>query len=93
MKPARGKHQVTWSSLVVPVALFAGHLAALPDDDRARRACADIGAPTNFDYLVLASIADSPRLPSMAGFRFRTRVVVPKICVDATPPTPVPPAG
>jgi hypothetical protein len=25
-------------------------------------------APSNFDYLVLASIADSPRLPAMAGY-------------------------
>jgi hypothetical protein len=31
--------------------------------------CADLGSPTNFDYLVLASAADSPRFLAMAGYR------------------------
>jgi hypothetical protein len=30
--------------------------------------CPAARSPSNFDYLVLASIADSPRLPAMAGY-------------------------
>jgi hypothetical protein len=31
--------------------------------------CHGRAKPTNFDYLVLASIADSPRLAAMASYR------------------------
>jgi hypothetical protein len=31
--------------------------------------CANPAGPSNFDYLVLASIADSPRFLAMAGYR------------------------
>jgi hypothetical protein len=31
--------------------------------------CANPAGPTNFDYLVLASIADSPHFLAMAGYR------------------------
>jgi hypothetical protein len=41
-------------------------LAAASDDVSRLRACA---SPSNFDYLVLASIADSRRLLSMAVYR------------------------
>jgi hypothetical protein len=50
-------------------AMFGNCLAAASDDASALRACADVGGPSNFDYLVLASIADSPRLLSMAVYR------------------------
>jgi hypothetical protein len=51
-----------------PAALLAGWLAAaaqpvlVPDHP-------DLGTPSAFDYLVLASLADSPQLHAMAGFR------------------------
>jgi hypothetical protein len=44
-------------------------LAAASDDASRLRACAEHGSPSNFDYLVLASIADSRRLLSMAVYR------------------------
>jgi hypothetical protein len=50
-------------------AMSGSYLAAASDDAPGLRACADFGSPSNFDYLVLASIADSPRLLSMAVYR------------------------
>ena len=50
-------------------AVFGSYLAAASNDALSLRACADLGTPSNFDYLVLASIADSPRLLSMAVYR------------------------
>jgi hypothetical protein len=44
-------------------------IAAVSDHSSARAACAPMGGPSNFDYLVLASIADSPQLHAMASFR------------------------
>jgi hypothetical protein len=46
--------------------IFAGCFAAA--SATSSRACPAVRAPSNFDYLVLASIADSPRLPAMAGY-------------------------
>jgi hypothetical protein len=46
--------------------MFAACLAAASAADT--RACQTARAPSNFDYLVLASIADSPRLPAMTGY-------------------------
>jgi hypothetical protein len=50
-------------------AICGSCLAAASDDAPRLRACADLGSPSNFDYLVLASIADSRRLLSMAVYR------------------------
>jgi hypothetical protein len=44
-------------------------LLAAPEDDAGLHACADLGGPSNFDYVVLASLADSPHLLAMASFR------------------------
>jgi hypothetical protein len=50
-------------------AVAASYLATASDDVANLPTCADPGTPSNFDYLVLASIADSPRLLSMAVYR------------------------
>jgi hypothetical protein len=50
-------------------AMAASYLATASDDVSNLRSCAELGSPSNFDYLVLASIADSPRLLSMAVYR------------------------
>jgi len=49
--------------------MFAGCFAAASNDAAGTGARSSPGNPTNFDYLVLASIADSPRLFAMAGYR------------------------
>jgi hypothetical protein len=46
--------------------IFAGCLGAASGSSSL--ACPTARSPSNFDYLVLASIADSPRLPAMAGY-------------------------
>jgi hypothetical protein len=51
----------------VAVVCFTGCLAAASASST--HACPTVRSPSNFDYLVLASIADSPRLPAMAGYR------------------------
>ena len=53
----------------MPAALFATWLAAAVDDSALPRDYADLGDLSTFDYLVLASLADSPQLHAMAGFR------------------------
>jgi hypothetical protein len=50
-------------------AMAGSYLAAASDDPSNLRPCADLVSPSNFDYLVLASIADSRRLLSMAVYR------------------------
>jgi hypothetical protein len=53
----------------LPAMLFASWLMAAVDDFARSRADPDPGIPSTFDYLVLASLADSPQLHAMAGFR------------------------
>jgi hypothetical protein len=58
----------------LPAVLFASWLAAAVDDSAGSWAHPDpgipsTGIPSTFDYLVLASLADSPQLHAMAGFR------------------------
>jgi hypothetical protein len=58
-QPLKGK------AVGLAAVMIAGCLAAA--------SAADTGAcptarPSNFDFLVLASIADSPQLPAMAGY-------------------------
>jgi hypothetical protein len=56
----------------LPSVLLAGWLAA--DEPAALlRDHPDSGTPSTFDYLVLASLADSPQLHAMAGFRSSAR--------------------
>jgi hypothetical protein len=54
--------------------VFASCLAAAWANSLSTGACAVINSPSNFgpsnfDYLVLASMADSPHLAAMAGYR------------------------
>jgi hypothetical protein len=52
------------------VLIFASCLAAASDEAARSRVCADpCGGPTNFDYLILASMADSRHPLAMAGYR------------------------
>jgi len=53
----------------VPALLFAGWLAAAVDEPADSQAAAQPRDPSTFDYLVLASLADSPQLHALAGFR------------------------
>jgi hypothetical protein len=53
----------------VPALLFAGWLAAAVDEPVDSQAAAQPANPSTFDYLVLASLADSPQLHALAGFR------------------------
>jgi hypothetical protein len=53
----------------LPAMLFASWLMAAVDDFARSRAYPDPGIPSTFDYLVLASLADSPQLHAMARFR------------------------
>ena len=53
----------------VPALLFAGWLAAAVDEPVDTQAAAQPRNPSTFDYLVLASLADSPQLHALAGFR------------------------
>jgi len=55
--------------------IFASYFAAASDAVPHLRACADFTAstPTNFDYLVLASFADSPRFLAMASYHSTVR--------------------
>ena len=59
-KPLKGK------AFGLAAVMFAGCLAGASAADT--RACQTARAPSTFDYLVLASIADSPRLPAMTGY-------------------------
>jgi hypothetical protein len=63
------KHPLTRIFLALSAVIFASYLAAASDDAASLRPRTDLGSPTNFDYLVLASIADSPHFLAMAGYR------------------------
>jgi hypothetical protein len=58
----------------LPAVLFASWLAAAVEESAGSRADPDLGSPSTFDYLVLASLADSPQLHAMAGFRSSARL-------------------
>jgi hypothetical protein len=55
--------------MAIPVVVFASYLAAAWADASNLRGCVGLDGPSNFDYLVLASMADSPNLAAMAGYR------------------------
>jgi hypothetical protein len=80
MRGVQGKHlrpRILW---VLSAAIFAGCLAAAADDAAGMRPVTALG-PSKLDYMVLASMADSPHLLSFAGYRS-----APKPCAP-------PPAG
>jgi hypothetical protein len=62
------KYSPAGALLAWPATLLAGWLAAA-DQPALLRDIPDPRAPSTFDYLVLASLADSPQLHAMAGFR------------------------
>ena len=62
------RHALTRTWLVLCAVVCASCFAAA-SDNASSRAYPDLGTPTNFDFLVLASIADSPRFLAMAGYR------------------------
>jgi hypothetical protein len=65
----------SWTSLwtrilfVCPVVILAGCLATASVDSASARGAHGLAGPSNFDYLVLASIADSPQVLAMASYR------------------------
>jgi hypothetical protein len=69
------KHPLARTLFALCAVIFASCLAAASDGAWTSRACVDVGGATslggatNFDFLVLASIADSPRFLAMAGYR------------------------
>ena len=60
---------MTWifAAAAFPAVILASCIAAA--SAAASDARASVHGPSNFDYLVLASIADSPHLLAMAGYR------------------------
>jgi hypothetical protein len=63
-----GKHPLTRACLVLCAVICASCLAAASDDGSSPGACAALAGPTNFDFIVLASMAESPRFLAMAGY-------------------------
>ena len=66
-------HLLRGRFFALPAVLFASWLGAAVDDSAGSRAYPDPAIPSTFDYLVLASLADSPQLHAMAGFRSSAR--------------------
>jgi hypothetical protein len=67
LPPKPVKRPVRGIFLALPAVFFTAWFAVA--DDIGGPGYADPGGPSNFDYLVLASMADSPQLHAMAGFR------------------------
>ena len=63
-----------------PVLILVSCIAAASAGSSNTPGCHGRPKLSNFDYLVLASIADSPHLPAMAGYRpMRTQHSVPSL--------------
>jgi hypothetical protein len=82
LPPFRG-HRLASLAGVVPVICLVSFLAAASSKGSAawssgpdERECAKV-RPSNLDYLVLASFADSPQLLSMAAYHPTHRIPVP----------------
>jgi hypothetical protein len=61
----------SWTRIILalPAVILASCLAAASAAPLDARACSSAAnGPSNFDYLVLASLADSPHLLAMAGY-------------------------
>lgn len=71
-----GTSSLTRFFIAFPAVILASCLASSSADPSSARACAGLNGPSNFDYLVLASIADSPHLFSMTGYRVNTAFVM-----------------
>jgi hypothetical protein len=56
------------AAAVIPLAVFASCIASTSDGAGSPLSRTRDGYPTNFDYLVLASIADSQQPFTMAGY-------------------------
>jgi hypothetical protein len=56
-------------SLAITLSVFASCLAAASAGPSAGLECPGHAGPSKLDYLVLASIADSPHLLAMAAYR------------------------
>src|SRR5260370_35463189 len=78
--------------LALPTVIFASCLAAASAAPLDARACSSAAnGPSNFDSLVLASLADSPHLLALAGYHStadqRTRPSLPPSeFLNASPP-------
>ena len=59
--------------LVTPALILAAGLVLASGGSSSPLGCRGHAAPSNFDYLVLASIADSPRLTALASYQPRPR--------------------
>jgi hypothetical protein len=68
-RSSTGTKSLTRIILALPALIFASCLAAASAAPLNARACPSaVNGPSNFDYLVLASLADSPHLLAMAGY-------------------------
>ena len=76
--PSRTK-SFTRMFIAFPAVIVAGCLAAASAAPTDARACTSVGGPSNFDYLVLASIAESPHLLAMAGYRSTAEQHAPRL--------------
>jgi hypothetical protein len=63
------KRSLKQRSLAITLAVFVGCFAAVSAGSSAARDCPGRAGPSKLDYLVLASIADSPDLLAMAAYR------------------------
>ncbi len=61
--------RITTVLLALPVAVVLSSSAAGSDDPRGFRAAGEFQRPSKFDYLVLASMADSQQLFTLARYR------------------------
>lgn len=64
-----GTHSRTRILYALPLLLLAACFATASAGSSDTPGCHGRPKLSNFDYLVLASIADSPRLPAMASYR------------------------
>jgi hypothetical protein len=64
-----GKRSLKRISLAITLGVFVSCLAAASAGSSAARECPGRAGPSKLDYLVLASIADSPDFLAMAAYR------------------------
>lgn len=69
MLPQSAKRTLAAACLTLSAAVWAHCLASPPDDVSHIDLCVGLGSPSKLDYLVLASMADSPRPLALAGYR------------------------
>jgi hypothetical protein len=64
-----GRGTLAAACLTLSAAVWANCIASPPEDASRRDLCVGLGSPSKLDYLVLASMADSPRPLALAGYR------------------------